>query len=72
MEAVSGRPVQREAWSIAALRHELTQSPADALKKYRVVFAEGTGVAWEHATTFNAAQGIGVVSVEQWARENIV
>lgn len=72
VEAVSGRPVRREVWGVAALRHELAQSPADALKKYRVVFAEGTGVAWEHATTFNAAHGIGVVSVEQWVRENLV
>jgi hypothetical protein len=36
-----------------------------------VVFAEGRGVSWPVAETFNARQKIGVTDVEQWVRENL-
>jgi hypothetical protein len=49
----------------------LAKDPANAIKKYRVVFAEGKGVSWDMGKTFNAQQGIGVTSVERWAKENL-
>jgi len=53
------------------LKDELAKDPADAMKKYRVVFAEGKGVSWDIGETFNAQRGIGVLSVEQRAKENL-
>ena len=70
VESVLGRKVQRERWSVPHLKQELAQSPDDEMRKYRVVFAEGVGVAWERARTFNFQQGIEVVDVAQWLREH--
>lgn len=39
----------------------------NGIMKYRVVFAEGRGVAWDDRGAFNAKRG----SVEEWARENL-
>jgi hypothetical protein len=36
------------------------------LRKYRLVFAEGRGVAWDKANTFNAKERIDLVTLEQW------
>ncbi len=71
VDAVRGQPVRRVAWSVAALKDALTRDPTDAIKKYRVVFAEGKGVAWEMRDTFNAQQGLETVSVAQWARAHL-
>ncbi len=71
VESVLGRKVRRVEWSVPKLKEELAQDPDNDIKKYRVVFAEGKGVAWEVSKTFNAQRGIEVVGVEQWARENL-
>ncbi len=52
-------------------QEELAKDPHNAIKKYRVVFAEGKGVSWDMAGTFNAQRGIKVVDVEQWATANL-
>lgn len=70
VDRVLGRQVRREEWTVPALQDALMSDPEDALKKYRVVFAEGKGVAWDKAGTFNAAQGVGTVDVEHWLRDN--
>jgi hypothetical protein len=72
VDAALGRNVQRVEWSVAYLKDELANDPENAFKKYRVVFAEGRGVAWDMGQTFNARHGIGVKNVEQWVRENFV
>jgi hypothetical protein len=36
-----------------------------------LVFEEGKGVSWDMGRTFNAQRGIGVMSVERWAKENL-
>ena len=71
VDAVLGRKVQRVEWSVPELKAELAKDPKNGIKKYRVVFAEGKGVAWEMDQTFNAERGISVMSVEQWAQANI-
>ena len=71
LDATLGRKVQRVEWSLPELKDELAKDPADAVKKYRVVFAEGKGVAWDMGKTFNAQRGIGVVSIERWAKEHL-
>lgn len=65
------RKVERVEWEVPRLKEELARDPDDAIKKYRVVFAEGKGVSWRPDKTFNAEQGIEVLGVEQWVRENL-
>lgn len=51
---------------------ELEQDPTHHIEKYRAVFAQGKGVAWPKAGTFNEQQSIQVTTAEQWAQENLV
>ena len=71
LEGVVGQKFQREESSIARLAEALAQAPHDVMSKYKVVFAEGKGVAWEKKQTFNVQRGLNVTSVEQWARKNL-
>jgi len=71
VETVRGREIKRQAWSVPFLQDELAKDPEDSLKKYRVVFAQGRGVAWEIERTFNFQRSIDTRNVEQWARENL-
>jgi hypothetical protein len=71
IEEVVGETVAREVWNVKFLEEELSKDPDDAIKKYRVVFGMGNGVAWRPEKTFNAQKGMEVVGVEQWARENL-
>lgn len=71
VDSVLGRTVQRVKWSVPQLNDELSEDPDDAIKKYRVVFAEGRGVAWDLDKTLNDQRDIEVVDVERWAQENL-
>lgn len=71
VDSVLDLKVQRVEWSVPLLKDELAKDPENNLKKYRVVFAEGRGVAWDLGQTFNAQHGIEVKDVEQWLRENL-
>lgn len=71
VDSVLDRKVQRVEWNVSLLKDELAKDPENTLKKYRLVFAEGRGVSWDIGQTFNAQQGIEVVDVERWARENL-
>jgi hypothetical protein len=71
VDSVLGRKVQRVEWSVSTLKTELADEPANPIRKYRVVFAEGRGVSWEVGKTFNVQRGIEVVNVERWARKNL-
>lgn len=71
VDAVLDRTLKREPWSVPALQADLAQTPEDLLKKYRVVFAQGNGVAWDPAGTFNVQQHIEVSSVADWINANL-
>lgn len=71
LDRVLRRQLHREVRTVARLREELARAPQDSLRKYRVVFAEGKGVAWPMEQTFNAARQIPVISAERWVRENL-
>ncbi len=71
VDSVLRRKLLREEWSVPLLKDDLAKDPSNPIKKYRVVFAEGRGVSWDVGKTFNALRGIAVISVEQWARENL-
>ena len=66
-----GRRLQRVEWDIPTLRADLAADPGNALKKYRVAFAQGMGVAWDIGETFNARNGITVTDVAGWVRQNL-
>ncbi len=71
VDFVLNRKVRGVEWSVPMLRADLARDPEDPMKKYRLVFAEGKGVAWEMEKTFNMQRGIPVVGVERWARANL-
>lgn len=71
VERVLGITVRRQAWTVPALMQELADAPDDAMRKYRAVFAQGRGVAWDPARTFNAVRGIVTQGLEAWVRENL-
>jgi len=62
------RKVTRREWPVPELLRALAAEPDDAMRKYRAVFAQGRGVAWDKAQTFNAQRGIAVCTAEQWLR----
>ncbi|WP_395672562.1 aromatic alcohol reductase [Inquilinus sp.] len=66
-----GRNLRRVEWHIPTLSADLAADPDNALKKYRVAFAQGTGVAWDIGETFNARNGIAVTDVAGWVRRNL-
>jgi hypothetical protein len=71
LERVLGRPFKRNVWTVPYLMQELEKDPAHHIKKYRAVFAQGRGVSWPKAGTFNERQSIQVTTAEQWARDNL-
>lgn len=70
VESALGREVSRVAWSVPMLKAELAKAPDDQLSKYRLVFAEGRGVAWDKASTFNAKEHIDLVTLERWIAQH--
>ena len=72
VEEVTGQQVDRELWDVDFLKGELEKDPDNVLKKYRLVFADGGGVAWDLPRTFNVQKGIPVTDVKSWAFSNLV
>ncbi|CAN7761536.1 aromatic alcohol reductase [Caballeronia sp. LjRoot34] len=64
--------VHRTEWTVPELKRELADDPDNAIKKYRAVFAEGKGVAWDKSQTFNTQRGIAACGLEDWMRANLV
>lgn len=72
VEAAVKRPVERTEWPVATLLEQLQADPNDPLKPYRVVFAQGVGVAWPKADTFSALQGMQLITAREWAMQHLV
>jgi hypothetical protein len=70
VEIVLGK-VRRELWSVDRLREELKKDPDNLVKKYRVVFAEGSGVSRDEEGIVNQTLGTQVTYAETWARKNL-
>lgn len=68
---VKGREPRRELWDVPMLQQRLKEKPDEELAKYRVVFAQGKGVAWDKVNSLNGRRGITVTSVLEWARGNL-
>lgn len=71
VDATLGIRLQREPWPVPRLLAELAKDPDDNLKKYRAVFAQGHGVAWDPAVTFNARHHIAMTDVATWIRQHL-
>lgn len=71
LENALGRPFKTNVWTVPYLMDELRKDSTHHIKKYRAVFAQGRGVAWPKAGTFNEQQSIPVTTAEQWARANL-
>lgn len=71
VERVRAAAVTRTLWTVPDLLEDLARHPGDGLRKYRAVFAQGVGVAWPMATTFNADRGIPTTTALEWARANL-
>jgi hypothetical protein len=48
---------------------DLNEDPSNGIKKYRVVFAEGKGGAWDKHNSFKARKGIELEGVEEVGKE---
>ena len=71
LQHVLGRKLQRRVRSIPELQAALASDPANAMSKYKVVFAQGRGVSWDMGQTFNARNHLAVTSIEQWAKAKL-
>lgn len=71
VDLILERKVNRVLWTVPMLKEQLATDPNSALCKYRVVFAEGRGVAWPVDRTFNAQKALPVVGIERWVREHL-
>ncbi len=71
LDRTRGVKVRRHEWTVPELKRQLAADPDNAMRKYRAVFAEGRGVAWDKAQTFNAQHGIAVSGVEKWLTDHL-
>lgn len=71
VDQVLNRTVTRVEWSLPKLKADLATDPNDQICKYRAVFAEGKGVAWDKNRTFNAQHQIELTTVAQWVEQNL-
>ncbi|WP_053144510.1 aromatic alcohol reductase [Pseudomonas sp. P97.38] len=71
MERLLGRTLERVEWTAPALEADLRAEPDDQLRKYRTVFAQGKGVAWDKARTYNGERQIETTNVAQWIEQNL-
>ncbi|MFP5518084.1 MAG: aromatic alcohol reductase [Alphaproteobacteria bacterium] len=71
LERALGRPFSRSEWTVPFLMEELARDPQNMMRKYRAAFAQGRGVAWDKAGTFNQRNAIPVTDVTAWIGANL-
>jgi hypothetical protein len=71
LEAVLGRSFSRSEWTERFLMEELGRDPQNMMRKYRAAFAQGRGVAWDKAGTFNQRNAIPVTDATAWIGANL-
>lgn len=71
LNSVLGRPFAVKVWSESLLMAELDADPDDMTRKYRAAFAQGRGVAWDKADTFNARHEIPTTTLREWIAQNL-
>ena len=71
LQSALGRPFSCTEWSEQYLMDKLALNPQDMMSKYRAVFAQGRGVAWDKKQTFNERHNIPVTDVVAWINANL-
>ncbi|UKJ76880.1 aromatic alcohol reductase [Azospirillum brasilense] len=71
LEMALGRPFSRSEWTVPFLTEELARDPQNMMRKYRAAFAQGRGVAWDKAGTYNQRNAIPVTDVTAWIGANL-
>ncbi|MEL5516157.1 aromatic alcohol reductase [Serratia bockelmannii] len=71
LQSALGRPFSCTEWSEQYLMDKLALNPQDMMSKYRAVFAQGRGVAWDKKQTFNERHNIPVTDVAAWINANL-
>ncbi|KIQ60696.1 aromatic alcohol reductase [Pseudomonas fluorescens] len=72
VERLLDRALERVEWTVPALEADLRAEPDDQLRKYRAVFAQGRGVAWDKARTYNGERQIETTNVVRWIEQNLL
>lgn len=71
VEAVTRKSVQRVEWTLEELKASLVRDPENLMLRYRVGFANGTGMWWDKSDTYNYKKGIDTVDTEGWLRQHL-
>lgn len=71
LQSALGRPFSCTEWSEQYLMDKLALNQQDMMSKYRAVFAQGRGVAWDKKQTFNERHNIPVTDVAAWINANL-
>jgi len=72
VDRLLNRTVERVEWTVPALMADLAAAPDDPTRKYRAVFAEGKGVAWDKAQSYNAERQIETTTVAEWIERHLL
>ena len=70
VQMTTGKEVIREVWPLEYLKEEARKDPENKLKKYHVVFSEGTGLSWPKENTWSAKRGMDMEDVATWISKN--
>ncbi|KAK5941036.1 hypothetical protein PMZ80_006313 [Knufia obscura] len=65
---VVGHDLKREVWTTEWLKEQAEKEPENKLWKYRVVFSEDRGLAWEKKGTYNDVKEIEMEGIEAYMR----
>ncbi|WP_417805315.1 aromatic alcohol reductase [Thalassospira lucentensis] len=71
VETVSGEQFRKTELTREMLGAFLTENPDDVMGKYRAAFAQGDGMHWDKATTYNVANNIPTVDVKGWLEAHL-
>lgn len=72
VEKIAQKPMRRNILAVPDVQAALTRDPDNGLLKYQAVFGQGRGVAWDPTKTWNKQRGIRAVTMEEWARDNLL
>ena len=70
LDAAYGTKFKRELLDVPTLRKQLADDPDNIWLKYKNVFADGVGVAWDQERTLNHQRGIPLTGLERYVAEN--
>ncbi|KAK2765323.1 hypothetical protein FQN54_008167 [Arachnomyces sp. PD_36] len=75
LERFTGREFRREVitveQAIEGARSDEAAGVSSAFNKYRAVFGQGKGVAWDMEGTWNRRVGIPTMTLKEWAEKNL-